>query len=122
MAVFFKGLINVVPYATGENTGDVGEKLEDKYKIIERFYEFIAKDLEEKFLFFWGRERDLIKGLDNALFLTSDWLTNQFREYLEMEKHGIKTKASENDPKGPRPSFIDTARYYKSVRIVLERS
>lgn len=119
MAVFFKGLINIVPYATGENTGDVGEKLEDRYKIIERFYDFIAKDLEEKFLFFWGRERDMIKGIDNALFLTSDWLTNQFREYLEMAKHGLTTKASQE--RGD-PAFIDTGNYYRNVRIVLERS
>lgn len=117
--ITFKGLINIVPYQTDTNTGEVGEKLEDKYKIIERFYDFIAQDLEQKFLTYLSRENDMIKGFDNVLFLTSNWLTNQFREYIELSKHGMTTIASQ---KRGDPAFIDTGRYYSSVRIVLERS
>lgn len=115
--IYFKAIERDIPYQTDNTTtGEVAEKLERNYQIVERFFEFIAQDLEKQFMMYYSRENDPKKAFDNAMFLTSNWLVNEFRTYIEQAKHGIKTKASE---KRGDPAFIDTTRYYKNMIISL---
>ena len=102
----------VVPYLNGGNTGEVAEKLEKRYKLCERFFNFISQDLEKKFMHLLARDLGkcgVEKAFKNACFLSSEWLTNEWRMYIEQGKTGIITKASEDREE---PSFIDTANYY----------
>lgn len=109
----------VEPYATGSDTGKVAVKLERIYKVCKRFYEFILNDLENKLFFYISREKNLDEGFSNALFFTSNWLTNEWRSYIEMAKHGLKTKASQE--RGD-PAFLDTGAYYMNMQVVLRGS
>lgn len=106
----------VEPYVKGSDTGEVALKLEREYEVCKRFSEFISKDLEDKFFFYLGREKDWAKGFSNALFLTSNWLTNEWRTYIEMAKHGLTTKASQ---KRGDPAFVDTRAYYRNMQVML---
>ena len=118
------GIENVRPYVDGSDTGEVAFKLEKRFEVGKRFIEFIEPSLETKFMSAYETELkrfnyDFDKAFERALFLISQWLTKEWREYILMEKHGIKTQASVNDPKGPRQSFVDTGEYFKNMQVRL---
>lgn len=121
MSVTLYSVERVVPYVEGSNTGEVAEELEKRFGLCERFFNFIAQDLENKFMFFLGRDMRLgfEKAFDNALFHTSNWLTNEWRMYITQAKTGIVTKASMGRD---TPSFIVTGRYYENMQWILKRS
>lgn len=116
MSATLYAIETILPYINGSNTGEVAEKLEKRYGLCERFFNFISQDLESKFMYFL--ERDLKLGIErafsNACFFTSNWLTNEWRLYIELAKTGIITKASEERD---TPSFIDTGFYYSNMRF-----
>lgn len=114
------GLERIVPYIDqSTDTGEVAEKLENTYKVIERFYNFIEKDFEKQFNFYLERDSKggFEKAFNSALFSSADWLTNQWRSYIEKDLTGIKTKASRM--RGD-PSFLDTGNYYSNTIFVLK--
>lgn len=118
------GIENVRPYVDGSDTGEVAFKLEKRFEVGKRFIEFIEPSLETKFMSAYETELkrfdyDFDKAFERVLFLISQWLTKEWREYILMEKHGIKTQASVNDPKGPRQSFVDTGEYFKNMQVRL---
>lgn len=118
------GIENVRPYVDGSDTGEVAFKLEERFEVGKRFIEFIEPSLETKLMSAYETELkrfnyDFDKAFERVLFLTSQWLTKEWREYILMEKHGIKTQASVNDPKGPRQSFVDTGEYFKNMQVRL---
>lgn len=118
------GIENVRPYVDGSDTGEVAFKLEKRFEVGKRFIEFIEPSLETKFMSAYETELkrfdyDFDKAFERVLFLISQWLTKEWREYILMEKHGIKTQASVNDPKGHRQSFVDTGEYFKNMQVRL---
>lgn len=109
------GIERVVPYASGDtDTGEVAEKLQKRYKICELFFRDISQSMEDKFNSLL--ERNLRgssrKGFENTLFVMSQWLTNEWRDYIELAKHNLTTKASQE--RGD-PAFIDTGNFYKNL-------
>lgn len=116
MSATLYAIERVVPYVNGSNTGEVAEKLEKRYGLCERFFNFISQDLERKFMYYLERDLKLgvEKAFENACFFSSEWLTNEWRMYIEQAKTGIVTKASQE--RGD-PSFIDTANYYRNMRF-----
>ena len=116
MSVTLYAIERVVPYVNGSNTGEVAEKLEKRYGLCERFFNFISQDLENKFMYYFERVLKLgvEKAFENACFFSSEWLTNEWRMYIEQAKTGIITKASQE--RGD-PSFIDTANYYRNMKF-----
>lgn len=121
MSATLYAIERVIPYTEGGNTGEVAEELESKFKLCERFFNFIAKELEGKFMHFLQRDLKLgvEKAFDNACFFTSNWLTNEWRLYIELAKTGIVTKASQGRD---TPSFIDTGNYYSNMRFEIRRA
>lgn len=108
------GLENIIPYVKGGNTGEVAEELQERYKIFEKFVDDIELELEDKFLFFLERyiNDKNPQAFQEACKSASLWLRDRWREYIEAEEHGIKTKASQM--RGD-PAFIDTASFYKGT-------
>ena len=117
-----------------ETTGDVAELLEDKYHIIQIFYEQHQKDIAQ------ALEESLAGTLENLLLgaptnlsplgEATDKIQTTFKRFLseqEMDRLGypdIPTKASlmgishrfKGKKGSPRPSFIDTGLYENSFR------
>lgn len=117
MSATLYAIERVLPYVNGSDTGKVAEKLENRYGLCERFFNFISQDLESKFMYFLERDLERLgveKAFENACFFSSEWLTNEWRMYIEQAKTGITTKASQE--RGD-PSFIDTANYYRNMRF-----
>lgn len=116
MSVTLYAIERVVPYIDGSNTGEVAEKLEKRYGLCERFFNFISQDLERKFMYYLERDLKLgvEKAFENACFFSSEWLTNEWRMYIEQAKTGIVTKASEGRD---TPSFIDNGFYYSNMQF-----
>lgn len=117
------GIENVRPYVDGGNTGDVAVELEERFDVGKRFVEFIEKDLESKFMSNYETELkrsnyDFERALDKTLFLVSQWLTKEWREYILLAKHGMTTKASQ---KRGDPAFVDTGAYFQNMQIRLVR-
>ena len=108
------GLERVIPYPQGSDTSSVAQKLEDEYKIFERFANDIDDELQEKFLFFLKRYLGDFnpQAFQEACTMTSFWLTDRWRTYIENAEHGFKTKASQN--RGD-PAFIDTTAFYMNT-------
>jgi hypothetical protein len=117
-----------------ETTGDVAELLEDKYHIMQIFYEQHQKDialaLEESLA---GTLENLLLGAPtnlSPLGEAADKIQTTFKRFLsekEMDRlgyPGIPTKASlmgishrfKGKRGSPRPSFIDTGLYENSFR------
>lgn len=121
MSVTLYSIERVVPYIEGSNTGEVAEELEKRFGLCERFFNFIAQDLEKMFMFFLSRDMRLgyEKAVENALFFGSEWLTNEWRMYITQAKTGIVTKASMGRD---TPSFIVTGRYYENMKWILKRN
>lgn len=99
-----------IPYV-GEDatTGEVALKLEKKYKLAERFYNFIAPQLGDRL------ERYLVSSkmdIETAIFKLNEWLKGEWLEYMRMEMHGIKTQASINRE---GLSFIYTGNYVSNM-------
>lgn len=112
----------VLPYVNGSDTGEVAEELEKRFGLCERFFNFIASDLERKFMYFLERDLERLgaeKAFDNACFFTGEWLTNEWRMYIEQAKTGIITKASMDRD---TPSFIDTGFYYSNMRYEIRKN
>lgn len=121
MSVTLYSIERVIPYDNGSNTGEVAEELEKRFGLCERFFNFIAQDLENKFMYFLQRDLKLgyDRAIENALFFSSNWLTNEWRMYISQAKTGIVTKASlDRDT----PSFIDTGRYFENMQWILKRN
>lgn len=116
------GIERVEPYLDGSDTGEVAFKLEKRYEVGKRFIEFIEPDLERKFQFFFSVEKkrfsDLNKAFDRTLFLTSNWLTQEWKQYILQAKHGMTTKASQE--RGD-PAFVDTGAYFSNMEVRLVR-
>jgi hypothetical protein len=117
-----------------ETTGDVAEILEDKYHIIQIFYEQHQKDVA------LALESSLVGALESLLLgaptnlsplgEATDKIQTAFKRFLsekEMDRlgyPGIPTKASlmgishrfKGKKGSPRPSFIDTGLYENSFR------
>lgn len=109
------GMERVVPYIEGEgDTAKVAMKLERIYKIFERFAKDVEDEMQEKFLFFLKRniQDKHPQSFQESCRLTSLWLTDRWRTYIEHAEHGIKTRAS--SLRGD-PAFIDTTFFYKNT-------
>lgn len=108
------GFERIVPYVDGGDTGEVAEKLEKHYKVFERFAEDVKDELKDKFLFYLKRYIDdkNPQAFQESCRLTSLWLTDRWRTYIEHAEHGMRTNAS--DLRGD-PAFIDTTFFYKNT-------
>lgn len=117
------GIENVRPYVDGSDTGEVAFKLEERFEVGERFIQFIEPSLEAKFMSTYETELkrfnyDFDKAFERALFLTSQWLTKEWREYILLAKHGLTTKASQ---KRGDPAFVDTGAYFQNMQVRMIR-
>lgn len=121
MSVSLYSIERVVPYVNGNDTGEVAEELEKRFGLCERFFNFIASDLESKFMYFLGRDMKMgyEKAFESACFFASEWLTNEWRMFIEQAKTGIITKASMDRD---TPSFIDTGFYYSNMRYEIRKN
>lgn len=129
------------PASNELTTGDVAEILEDKYHVMEVFYELhkddVAKDLEksvagalETILLGGPSDVDPFGGATNKIEERfTDFLTN--REMEKLGYHGVPTQAAiegvNHRLKHPyakknkrRPSFIDTGLYQRSFKAEVE--
>jgi hypothetical protein len=128
------------PYGQGKTTQEVAKELEDRYKIVEAFWEMeqdiftesledaFAEDLEE----IMTMKTPSRKGFS---FKGTDVIEARFRRNLTSRRYdgvipGVPTLAAqrgvshlEQKPyakRGSRPSFIDTGRYRQSFRAWVE--
>ncbi len=117
-----------------ETTGDVAEWLENKYHVIETFFELRREKFEEQVLeAIEASIEDLVTGASVSKNPFSDalhWLDDQFKAFLTSREieglgiPGVPTKAAIKGVntrkklfKGPRrPSFIDTGQYEASFK------
>lgn len=106
------------PKSFDKSIADVAIDLEKRFSLCERFFEFVAPGMEESFEVLVSRERDPFgEGvMQSVLYNLSQWVTNQWREYIKFAKHGIKTKTATSEG---RTSFIDTTAYFLSMEIVI---
>jgi len=133
MPVIHLGVTDI-PYAEGtQTTGDVAEILEDKYHIMQVFYEQhkddVAADLESAIV---GQLENMMAGSPppNKPFGSAESsIEDRFRRFLseaEMDSlgyPGVPTAAALNgvnhrmkiNKGSPRPSFIDTGLYQSSM-------
>ena len=98
------------------DTGEVAEKLESEYKIVEDFYNKKKDDFEKQFFkyynFNYSKNGDYKKSFDEAIQQITAWLRNEFLEYMKTDSTGYQTKASRM--RGS-PSFIDTGNYFSNL-------
>lgn len=122
-----------VPYAGGKTTGDVAQILEDKYHIMEVFYESLGRDVVQKAIdnsidkalinLVMGKPTNLSDGF--ASFTTE--MDQAFKHFLSQQEmdgvvggvptqaalngvnHRLKHPYAKSNPE--RPSFIDTGTY-----------
>lgn len=94
---------------------EVASELEERFKLCERFTDFILpaleKRIEDHLLYASDTEFDLHLGR------LEDWLKGEWRNYIVNEKHGIKTKSAKD--RGGK-SFIITTSYYTNMLIKLK--
>lgn len=135
-ATLYLGVIDQ-PYAhssDGQTTGDVAQILEARYHVMEVFYETneeaITKELVESLA---ATLEDLYAGspLDRDPFAAgAEKLKARFDQFITLEQiadrgvPGVPTKAalggrssrfkSKKNPRGRRPSFVDTGLYLAS--------
>jgi hypothetical protein len=123
-------------YGAGKTSVDVAKELEEKYKLVETFWNLIEdatiEQLEEAFVDDVEEVMQMQalskRGISDEF---TDKIEDQFKRYLDQEEHGIKTLAasrgvshllprpySRSNP--PRPSFIDTGLYRGSFRAWVE--
>jgi len=124
-------------YGAGKNTAEVAQELEEKYKLVETFWEAIEDTVVEKLEDVYADMiEDVLMMQEPSKKAFGDEYTQMiqenFRTFLDKEEHGIKTAAaargvshllpqpySKNNPK-PRPSFIDTGLYRSAFRAWVE--
>lgn len=124
-------------YGAGKNTADVAQELEEKYKVVEIYWEAIEEMVIEKLEDVYSDSIEEVLSMQKPpkKLLGDEYtglLETGFRNYLDKEEHGIKTAAaargvshllphpySKNNPK-PRPSFIDTGLYRSTFRAWIE--
>lgn len=134
-------IINAAPRG-GETTGDVAEILEDKYHIMEFFFEDIGSDLIAAALehSMSGAIENLVAGASVGNFDPTDQAMSEIKgafdafitqQEMDGQQPGVPTKASLRGvnhrfkhpyAKGnaPRPSFRDTGEYLSSFKAWVE--
>jgi len=143
------GVIDM-PYAENPNggpvemTGEVAQKLERNYGIMQFFFDahadFVAQQLEDSFAgalanALMGAPRQADAGLYNQ---ACSKIETRFKTFLSMKEmdgkiNGVPTKASllgishrfkdsknRKKKRGPRPSFIDTGLYQTNFKAWME--
>lgn len=97
----------------GETIYDVSLALENRYKILDYFFNYIKKDLIKKL------ESSVRSNPNFKTQVIDEWIKNRWREWILDGNYGIITKASQ---KRGSQSFVDTGAYYMSMypRLVLE--
>jgi hypothetical protein len=133
MPVIHLGVVDI-PYSNAPtSTGDVAETLEDKYHIMQVFYEEhkddIASDLESSLA---GQLENMLAGApppNNPFGSANSAIEDRFKRFLseaEMDRlgyPGVPTQAALRgvnhrlgiNKGSPRPSFIDTGLYESSM-------
>lgn len=127
------------PSSSSTTTGQVAQFLENKYHVMEIFYELnadqISKNLEESLA---GVMENVLMGApmpDDVFASATSKVEDSFKKFLsqkEMEKlgyRGVPTKAAlmgvshrfKKKRGAPRPSFIDTGLYQSSFRSWIEK-
>lgn len=99
--------VEVVPYATtGQDTGEVAEILESKFAVMETFVnqniEAITADIENGIQ---GALENVLAGAPetfNVFGSAMEDIQDRFHKYIDLEEHGIKTKAKESPKAGAR--------------------
>lgn len=138
MTLFLHLGVTEIPYShqTGKNTGDIAEILEDKYHVIETFYDlhgaFIQDAVERSTA---GALENLLLGGPGTLSFSAEAeseIENEFRTWLvargmDYQVVGVPTKASlagfshrfkhPGGQRGSRPSFIDTGMYVTTYHV-----
>jgi hypothetical protein len=129
-------------YGAGKSTGQVSKELEERYKIVEEFWnleegnfvelleETFAEDLEEVM------QKKLTKRTRGISVKETDQIEQKFRQNLSSRRYdglisGVPTLAAQRGvshmrpqpysrKNPPRPSFIDTGMYQRSFRAWVE--
>lgn len=128
-------------YGEGKTTEQVAKELEDKYKIVETFWqleednfvelleEAFAEDIEDVMQM---SEVKKAKGISDK---ETDKIEARFRQNLSSRRYdgmlpGVPTTAAQRGvshlkqrpyaKRGPRPSFVDTGMYQRSFRAWVE--
>lgn len=99
------------PNSDTTTVGEVATLLEDKYHLIENFTKKYKNEITKKLLQYAKNNPN------NWKFLLSEYIKNEWRDYMVSELHNIKTKIA---TKEQRESFINTGAYYKSLQIIIK--
>lgn len=118
-------------YRNGKTTSWVATWLNERYTLIDLYFSYYKKQVGEEMIALLMRYFTNKKKYPDILELPK--ATNRFRrclrsKWFDHKAAGIPTKASltrrgtyRTSRKLPRPSFIETGLFYKSLYIALER-
>lgn len=100
-------------------TAQLAQILEGKYGLISGFTDYTIKDLMkriEKIVHRFASEKVLTKKCleNNFNRELGGWLQNQWRDYINHEKHNIESKAAKEEN---RQAFVETGDYFKSITV-----
>lgn len=108
----------------------VAKWIEDNYGLVEYFVKMysaeIAREVQEVLLFYSLRNRrsPRVMVLEQSTKLFQYALTNKKFDHKIAgvpTKRSLKGRSKIKRKKGPRPSFVDTGLYRKSLQIVLRK-
>lgn len=98
------------PYSKTETIFEVAKYLEKKYALTRRFYYDIKLPLVKR----------LLKAKTaRDLFVISEWLKNQWREWILGEKSGLTSEAAK---KRGDPAFVDSQAYFLNMNMKIIQS
>jgi hypothetical protein len=127
-------------YGHGKTTSEVAKELEDKYKIVETFYNMEEDNIVELLTEAYGDKiEEVMAGQEvpkeRISSKETDKIEAKFRRALSSQRfdgviNGVPTLAAQRGvshlrqhpyaKRGPRPSFIDTGMYQRSFTAWIE--
>lgn len=97
------------PRGGGISNAELALILEKKYHLLEKFSDSAMSEIVEYVLDFGI---DLQAMSEKEFHIMESFIQDKWRDYIELELHGIKTQASK---KAGRASFIYTQKYYLGI-------
>lgn len=130
------GVIDI-PHLDGKTTGDIAEILEAKYEVMRKFTEIKEENIVEALAESYSDAIvDVINGVDpsnlNPAAQAASDIEHMLKQAIALQAFdgviaGVPTQAalqgrskrfkSGRNPRGSRPSFIDTGMYQSSIKV-----
>lgn len=123
------GVVDIPYHDSSETktTGDVAQKLENKYNVMGVFVdqqaEFILDEIMDSLVSSFENEQ-MGLSVDNPIAQAEEEIKARFNKYIDLQEHGIHTKAKVSLRKKQRKgrnkedqvSFVDTGLYRQSFK------